>query len=68
MVRKAVALLVVFSSLVLLSGCTAMYSEWSPTRNLRRVMIAGEEVKLMQQDVDFVFDIEDYPINAKWTR
>ncbi len=63
---KRVALLVVLAvGLLFAFGCTAN-TGYSPTQNLRRAMITGEQLKLIGQDVDFIFDVDDYPVQGRW--
>jgi|GEM_PF-3468159 len=62
---KLIALLVLLIGVMLSFGCTT-YSGFSSRANLRRVMIAGEQMKLIHQDVDRLLDVEEYPTFGRW--
>jgi len=67
MARKAVILLLLVVVLSLSLGCTTGYSTWDRTHLMRRPMIANEEVKLMQQDIDRFFGFEEYPVSGRYS-
>ncbi len=63
--NKLVLMLLLVSGLAVSSGC---YMSTGSTKKqaVRRVMIAGEQVKLMGQDVDRLFGLEEYPTLGRW--
>ena len=62
MFKKAVLLLVVLSFVVCAMGCgTYNTSNVSPTATLRRVAIMGEQLRIVSQDVDYFFELDQYP-------
>ena len=62
MVKKAICLLVVLSFVVCAMGCGSYNtSHISPTASLRRVAIMGEQLRVVSQDVDYFFELDEYP-------
>ncbi len=65
MLRKMLVLVVLVLGLSIVVGCNTQ-TGFSPTQNLRRVMIMGEQAKLMGQDFQRELDLEDYPRAGRW--
>jgi hypothetical protein len=65
MVRKIALVLVVVIVLAPAFGCRS-HTGYSPTQNLRKVMIAGEQLKIVGQDIDRFFGLEEYPQAGRW--
>lgn len=68
MSRKVVTILLLVAVLCVLWGCTANNSAYKPVNTMRRGAIMAEEWRLMQEDIDRLFDIEDMPTNSRWTQ
>jgi len=67
MLRKVVLLLLVFSVLTVAFGCsTYNASNLTPTAHLRRLTIAGEQLRIVHEDVDRVLLLEHYPIGSRY--
>lgn len=66
MLKKLLALGIVTAGVVLTYGCGSTYSFFGPTQSLRRVMIAGEQLKLSGQDLERAADLADYPTSGRW--
>jgi hypothetical protein len=68
MFRK-VALLVALVSLVAVTfGCASHMREYSYGKDERRVWIAGEQIRFIQNDVDRLLDVEEYGRTGRWDR
>lgn len=65
MLRKVALIVALVVVLATSFGCRS-HTGYSPTQNLRRLMIAGEQLKLVGQDVDRQFELEDYPHSGRW--
>ncbi len=62
---KLLIVLVIVAGLGLSSGCSS-YTGYSNYQNMRRLAIAGEELKIMGQDFDRLIDLEEYPTFGRW--
>lgn len=69
MFKKAIVLLVVLSFVVCTMGCgTYNTSSISSTATLRRVAIVGEQLRVVQHDIDYFFELDEYPMMNYYNR
>jgi hypothetical protein len=70
MLRRVVVLLLLVSMLAVTIGCTTPYnaSNLSRANNVRRMAIAGEQIRLLTEDVDRVLGLHNYPLNGRYAR
>ena len=66
MLKKFVVLLSLLSVLTIFFGCTTTQTGFSPTQNLRRFMIVGEQMKVVHDDADQILGLQEYPPAGKW--
>lgn len=65
MLNKLLVLLFLTMGLTVVFGCSPQ-TGFSPTQNLRRVMIAGEQLKLTGEDFQREIGLDDYPQAGRW--
>lgn len=63
---RLIVLLVLLLGLTFSFGCSATQTGFAPEQNLRRVMIAGEQVKLVGADVQNILGLEQYPQSGRY--
>ncbi|MCD6404478.1 MAG: hypothetical protein J7M19_01475 [Planctomycetes bacterium] len=66
MLRRVVVLFVLVAMLGVFVGCTYNYSNVGPTAGVRRLAIAGENMRLVGEDIDWLLGIQDYPTSGRY--
>ena len=68
MFRKVLILVALVSLLAVTFGCASHAREYSYGKMERRVWIGGEQARLIQDDVDWLLDVQDYGAAGRWDR
>ena len=66
MLRRLVVLMTLFAVLWVLGGCATNVSDIKPTRNWRRITIAGESARNTLEGFDRVLGTAQYPTDSLW--
>lgn len=67
MLKRVCVLLLLAAIVGVFFGCTYNYSDWNATSSVRRLAIAGEDLRLVQQDIDRLIGVDDYPRSGRWS-
>ena len=69
MFKKTIVLLVLLSLVAITMGCgTYNTSNISSTATLRRVAIVGEQMRIVSQDIDYFWELDEYPMMNYYNR